>query len=95
MEIKIKVLGTGCPTCQRLYNDVKDIVSELKFDAEVEKIEDLQKIMSYGVMSVPALVINDNIKFAGKSPNKDELKKYITGDSKPDVKCSCDHNCKC
>jgi len=75
--MKIIVLGTGCPTCKKLYNDVKEVVEELDQDIDLEKIEDLQKIMEYDIMSVPALVINDEVVFAGKSPNQDELKEII------------------
>lgn len=93
--MKIKVLGTGCSTCKKLYNDVNEVISELKINADLEKIEDIQQIMSYGIMSVPALVINDKVKFAGKSPSKDELKKYLTEDNKSGIQCSCDGNCQC
>jgi len=75
--MKIIVLGTGCPTCKKLYNDVKEVVEELDQEIDLEKIEDLQKIMEYDIMSVPALVINDEVVFAGKSPNQDELKEII------------------
>lgn len=78
MKIIVKVLGTGCQKCKKLYNDVTEVISELGIDVELEKIEDLQKIMSYGIMSVPALVVNGKVKFAGKSPSREELKKYLT-----------------
>lgn len=95
MQIKVKVLGTGCPTCQKLYKDVTEAISDLKIDVDLEKIEDLQQIMSYGIMSVPALVVNEKVKFVGKSPNKEELKKYLTEDTEPDIQCSCGGNCNC
>ncbi len=87
--MQIKVLGTGCPTCKKLYKDVTEIVEELGLEVEVNKIEDIQQIMEYGIMSVPALIINENVKFSGKSPNKEELKKYFIEDSEPTHKCSC------
>ncbi len=56
--MKIKVLGTGCPTCKNLYQKVDEVIAELGIDVDLEKVEDLSKIMEYGVMSVPALVID-------------------------------------
>lgn len=93
VKMNVKVLGTGCSTCQKLYRDVNEVISELSIDADIEKIEDLQKIMSYGIMSVPALIVNEKLKFSGKSPNKEELKKFLTEDIEPEIKCSCGGNC--
>jgi len=95
MQIKVKVLGTGCSSCHKLYKDVTEVISDLKIDASLEKIEDLQQIMSYGIMGLPALVVNEKVKFFGKRPNKEELKKYLTTDNEPDVQCSCCCDCKC
>jgi len=95
MKNSVKVLGTGCPTCQKLFNDVTEVITELNMDVDFEKIEDLQKIMEYGIISVPALIVNEEIKFAGKSPNKEELIKYLTEDNEHDKvqTCSCDCHC--
>ncbi len=90
--MKVKVLGTGCPSCKVLYKKVEEVIEELGINAELEKVDDLQKIMEYGVMSVPALVINEKVKFFGKSPNKEELKKYFIDDNQV-PKCSCGGNC--
>jgi small redox-active disulfide protein 2 len=75
--MKVKVLGTGCFTCKALYEQVEEVIAELGINAELEKVEDLTKIIEYGIMSVPALVINDEVKFFGKLPSKEELKKYF------------------
>lgn len=77
MKLNVKVLGTGCPTCQKLYKNVQEVILENNIEAELQKIEDLEKIMSYGIMSVPALIVNEKIKFVGKNPNKNELIKYL------------------
>lgn len=75
---KIKILGTGCMKCNQLYEMVDKAVNELGIDCEVEKITDLNKIMDYGVALTPALVVDNEVKFAGKFPkNIDELKKYL------------------
>ena len=61
----IKVLGTGCPTCQRLLNDVKSLVENNNWNAEVEYITEIANIMSYGVMSTPALVVDKTVLVVG------------------------------
>jgi small redox-active disulfide protein 2 len=91
--MKVIVLGTGCPTCQRLYKDVSEVMKELNVDGSLEKIEDLQKIMSYGIMSVPALVIDEQLQFVGRAPGKEELKKYFVKDDNQNISCSCGGNC--
>ncbi len=73
----IKILGTGCANCKRLEQVVKEVVSENNVDASIEKVEDIQKIMEYGVMSTPALVINEKVKAFGRIPNKNAIKTYI------------------
>jgi len=61
----IKVLGTGCPTCRRLLNDVEKLVKNNNWQAEVEYVTDIADIMSYGIMSTPALVIDEKVAFVG------------------------------
>jgi small redox-active disulfide protein 2 len=73
----IKILGTGCPNCKRLEQVVKEVISENNVDASIEKVEDVQKIMEYGVMSTPALVINEKVKVFGRIPKKNAIKMYI------------------
>ncbi len=61
----IKILGTGCPTCRRLLDDVQKLVINNNWQANVEYITELPAIMAYGVMSTPALVINDKVLSVG------------------------------
>ena len=68
--LDIKILGSGCANCAKLEKVTKESLAQLGIEAQVEKIEDMQKIMSYGVMSTPALVINGVVKLTGKVPNK-------------------------
>lgn len=75
--MKIEVLGTGCTKCKQLEKDVYNALAELNVAADVSKVEDIKKIMSYKVMLTPALVINDKVKLSGRLPKKDELHKYI------------------
>jgi small redox-active disulfide protein 2 len=73
----IKVLGTGCPSCKKLESNVRTAVSEAGIEASVEKVEDLQKIMEYGVMSTPALVIDEKVVAKGKVLSVGDIKKLI------------------
>lgn len=62
----IKILGSGCAKCKHLYNNVVAAVSESGIEAVVEKVEDLNKIIEYGVMMTPALVIDEEVRSVGK-----------------------------
>lgn len=61
----IKVLGAGCKSCHEMYENTKQAVKNIGLDIEVEYITDMQKIMEFGVMSMPALVINDKVMSMG------------------------------
>lgn len=65
-KCRIKVLGAGCKACHEQYENVKKAVAELQLDAEVEYITDMEKVMSYGVMSMPAIVVNEQVVSSGK-----------------------------
>jgi small redox-active disulfide protein 2 len=75
--MKIKVLGTGCANCKALEKSVINALTELDIVAGVEKVDDIQKIMSYGIMRTPGLVINDKVVLAGRVPAMKELKEII------------------
>ena len=78
MAKNIKVLGTGCMKCEKLYEMTKKAVEEMGINANVEKITDLNKIMEFGVALTPALVVDNEVKIAGKVPHSiDEIKKYL------------------
>lgn len=62
----IKVLGAGCKSCHEQYENAKEAVKTMGLSVEVEYITDMQKIMEYGVMSVPAIVVNDKVVSMGK-----------------------------
>ena len=78
MAINIKVLGTGCPKCNSLEKLTRKAVIESGIVAEIEKVEDIMKIMEYGIMKTPALVINGEVKISGRLPSEKELKEYLT-----------------
>lgn len=76
--MEIKVLGTGCPKCKKLEQITRDVVTEMNVDATISKVEDITKIMEYGVMLTPAMVINEKVVFSGQLPSANEIKEQIT-----------------
>ncbi|HED23545.1 MAG TPA: thioredoxin family protein [Firmicutes bacterium] len=77
--MEIKVLGTGCPKCNKLEKLVKEILEETKIEADIKKVTDINEIARAGVMLTPALVVNGEVRTSGKVPSKEELKIMITG----------------
>jgi len=75
--MKIRVLGSGCPKCKTLFGLVQKALIELDIAADLGKIEDIREIMEFNVMSTPALVIDEKVKFSGKVPPLEEIKKII------------------
>jgi len=75
--MEIKVLGTGCANCKNLEKAVMNSLAELNINADVEKVEDIQKIISYGIMRTPGLVINGKVVISGRVPSQNELKEII------------------
>jgi len=75
--MKIEILGTGCPKCKKLAELTEEAVNELGVSAEIIKVTDINKIIDYGVMVTPALVIDGNVMVAGKIPSKAEIIKWI------------------
>jgi small redox-active disulfide protein 2 len=73
----IKVLGTGCSNCKSLEKATQIAVNEMGIQVQLEKVEDIQKIMAYGVMRTPALVIDEKIALYGRVPSVSELKEII------------------
>jgi small redox-active disulfide protein 2 len=73
----IKILGTGCSNCKALENTVRFTLNKFNIDAEVIKEEDIQEIVKYRVMNLPALVINDNVVSSGKRLKVDDIKTFI------------------
>lgn len=73
----IKILGAGCEKCYKLEENTKKAVEELGLDATIEKVENIVDIMKYGVMKTPALVVDEKVKFMGRVPKVEEIKKYL------------------
>jgi small redox-active disulfide protein 2 len=75
--MKIEILGTGCPKCKKLTELTEETINELGVSAEIIEVTDINKIIDYGVMVTPALVIDGDVKVAGKIPGKEEIIKWI------------------
>jgi len=75
--MKIQVLGSGCPTCKKLFELTKQVVEELDLKTEVEYITDIQKIVEMGVMSSPVLSINGKPAITGFLPDIEKIKETI------------------
>lgn len=78
MKMEIKILGPGCPKCKTLEKLTHEVVEQSGIDATVTKVDDIVAIMNYGVMSTPALVINEKVVLKGRVPSAEELKKLLT-----------------
>jgi small redox-active disulfide protein 2 len=75
---KLQVLGPGCPKCVELAKRTEEAAKAAGGEYEVEKVADLSKIMAFGVMMTPALVVDGEVKVVGQVPSVDEIKKIIS-----------------
>jgi len=75
----IQILGTGCPKCKKLAEVAEKAALELGIEFQVEKVTDLNRIISFGVMMTPALAVDGAVKVVGKVPSVDEVKKMLSG----------------
>ena len=80
--MEIKILGAGCAKCNMLMNLAVEAVRELNIQADIKKVEEINKILSYGVMNTPALVINGKVVLSGRLPSKKELTELISANAK-------------
>ena len=80
--MNIKILGTGCPNCQLLEMNTKEAIKQMGKEATIEKITEIQDIMSYGIMSTPALVVDEDVLIAGFVPSVADIKIKIEDHTK-------------
>ncbi|MDY9927824.1 thioredoxin family protein [Methanosarcina sp.] len=76
--MKIEILGTGCAKCKKTKEIIEKVLTESGKKAEIAKVEDIETILNYGVMVTPAVVIDGEVKLAGKIPDEKEVRKWIT-----------------
>lgn len=77
MRKTIKVLGPGCPKCKTTFANVETAVKQLGIDAEIIKIEDIEKMMKYNILTTPVLMIDDVIKVKGRIAQIEEIKEFL------------------
>ena len=76
--MKIEILGSCCAKCKKTKEIVEQAVTELGIDAEILKVEDINAILNYGVMVTPAVVIDGDVKIAGKVPTVEKVKEWLS-----------------
>jgi small redox-active disulfide protein 2 len=74
---KIQILGTGCPKCKKLAEFAETAAKELGIEYELEKVTKISDIMKFGVMTTPGLVVDGQVKVAGKVPTVEQLKEIL------------------
>jgi small redox-active disulfide protein 2 len=75
--MKVKILGTGCPKCKKLYAEAEKALAASGVVADLEKVEKIDEIMKYGVMMTPALVIDEEVKASGRIASTAEIVSWI------------------
>jgi small redox-active disulfide protein 2 len=75
--MKIKVLGMGCAKCKKLYAEAEKAVAASGVKADLEKVEKIEEILQYGIVSTPGLVIDDEVKSSGRIPSSEEIASWI------------------
>ncbi len=78
----IQILGTGCPKCKKMAETAQKTAEELNLDFSLEKVTEIDKIMDFGVMTTPGLVVDGLVKITGKVPSPDEMKSILNESSK-------------
>ena len=76
--MEIKILGPGCSKCKTLDKITREVVEKYGISATITKVEDIMEIMKYGVMSTPALVVDEKVLVKGRVPSADEIKQLLT-----------------
>ena len=74
---KKQILGTGCPKCKKLAENVEASAKEFGIEFEIEKVTDINEIMKFGVMMTPALAVDGEVKVVGKVPSTDEINQML------------------
>jgi len=73
----IKILGTGCPKCKQTEAVVKEVITQYGLDADVIKVDDIQQIIQYNVLSTPAVVVDEVVRIKGRVPSSAEVKTLL------------------
>ena len=73
----IKILGTGCPKCKQTETVIKEVVAQYHLDADVLKVDDIQQIIQYNVLTTPAVVVDEVVQIKGRVPSAAEIKTLL------------------
>jgi len=74
---RLQILGTGCPKCKKLAENTEEAAKAIGLECQIEKVTQINEIMKYGVMMTPALVVDGQVKVAGRVPSPDEIKAML------------------
>lgn len=77
--MEVKVLGPGCAKCKSTYSVVRQVIEESGEDIKLTKVEDIMEIMSYNIISTPAVVVDGEVRIKGHVPSADEVRKVLFG----------------
>lgn len=75
--MEVKVLGPGCCKCKTAYNVVEKVIKENNLDVTLTKVDDIMEMMSYNILSTPAIVVNGEVKIKGRVPSENEVKELL------------------
>ena len=75
--MKIQVLGTGCPKCKKLYAEAEKAIASSGLKADLEKVEKIEEIIKYGILAMPGLIINGEVRASGRIPQIGEIESWI------------------
>jgi small redox-active disulfide protein 2 len=75
--MEIKILGSGCAKCKTLEKLTREVVEKNGIDATIIKVEDIMEIMKYGIMTTPALVVNEKVEIKGRIPTTEEIRQIL------------------
>ncbi len=75
--MEVKVLGSGCCKCKTAYNVVEKVIKENNLDVTLTKVDDIMEMMSYNILSTPAIVVNGEVKIKGRVPSENEIKELL------------------
>ena len=75
--MEIKVLGPGCAKCKTTYNVIEKVIKENNLDVKLTKVDDIMEMVSYNIMTTPAVVVDDVVKMKGQVPTESDVKKLL------------------
>lgn len=73
----IKVLGPGCAKCKATYSAIEKVVEENRLDVKLTKVEDIMELLNYGIMTTPAVIVDEKVRIKGHVPSESEIKEIL------------------